>query len=122
MWSGLICGLEAVEIGAFVKSTYGPLGLTKYGCASDTGMVVGRNEWPYSLRTVTESAPSAIREPRLVKIWMTPLAASDPYSDEAAAPFTISMWSMSSELMSAREWRAGVPAPPQHRAGASGRA
>src|SRR6059058_220427 len=40
---------------------------------------------------------------------MTPLAASEPYSDEAAAPLTISTWSMSWELMSARPCRLIVP-------------
>src|SRR5260370_37394308 len=72
-------------------------------------MVFGRNDWPYSLRRVTARAPSGILAPRLVKIWITPLAASEPYSDEAAAPLMISTWSMSSELMSAREWRVGRP-------------
>ena len=38
--------------------------------------------------------------PRFVKIWITPAAASVPYSVDAAAPFTISMRSMSSGLMS----------------------
>ena len=38
--------------------------------------------------------------PFFVKIWMTPLDASVPYSVVAAAPFTISTRSMSSALMS----------------------
>ena len=63
---------------------------------------MGRNDWPYSLRTVTTSLPSGMRSPRLVKICTTPLAAFEPYRDDAAAPFTTSTRSMSSELMSAR--------------------
>src|SRR5437016_10699873 len=43
-----------------------------------------------------------MRSPRLVKICTTPLAAFEPYRDDAAAPFTTSTRSMSSELMSAR--------------------
>ena len=48
-------------------------------------------------RTCHLAAPPA---PRLVKIWITPAAASVPYSVAAAAPFTISMRSISSGLMS----------------------
>ena len=48
-------------------------------------------------RTCHLAAPPA---PRLVKIWMTPAAASVPYSVAAAAPFTISIRSISSGLMS----------------------
>ena len=70
---------------------------------------MGRNDWPYSLRTVTTSLPSGTRSPRFVKIWTTPFAASEPYSDDAAAPFTTSTRSMSSELMSARPCRVMVP-------------
>ena len=81
----------------------------RYGCESAQGIALGRNDWPYSLRTVTTSLPSGMRSPRLVKIWTTPLAAFDPYSDDAAAPFTTSMRSMSSELMSARPWCVIVP-------------
>jgi hypothetical protein len=40
-------------------------------------------------------------EPRRVRIWMTPLAAREPYSDAAAAPFTTSMLSMSIDSRSA---------------------
>src|SRR2546421_12455539 len=65
-------------------------------------MDFGRNDWPYSLRTVTESLPSGMRSPRLVKIWTTPFAAFEPYRDDAAAPFTTSTRSMSSALMTAR--------------------
>src|SRR3989449_4836466 len=50
-----------------------------------------------------------MRSPRLVKIWTTPFAASEPYKDEAAAPFTTSTRSMSSELMSERPCRVIVP-------------
>src|SRR5881396_2723769 len=73
------------------------------------GIDLGRNDWPYSLRTVTESLPSGMRSPRLVKIWTTPFAASEPYRDDAAAPFTTSTRSMSSELMSERPCRTMVP-------------
>src|SRR5438552_9469328 len=73
------------------------------------GIEWGRNDWPYSLRTVTESLPSGMRSPRLVKIWTTPFAASEPYSDDAAAPFTTSTRSMSSELMSESPCRTIVP-------------
>ena len=38
--------------------------------------------------------------PRFVKIWMTPLAARDPYIDAPAAPLMISNDSMSSAEMS----------------------
>jgi hypothetical protein len=38
--------------------------------------------------------------PRCVVIWITPFAAREPYSDAAAAPFTISMLSMSMASMS----------------------
>src|SRR3989475_7387256 len=75
----------------------------------DVAIDFGRNDWPYSLRTVTESWPSGMRSPRLVKIWTTPFAASEPYKDEAAAPFTTSTRSMSSELMSERPCRVIVP-------------
>ena len=67
------------------------------------GINLGRNDWPYSLRTVTASLPSGSLSPRLVKIWTTPFAALDPYNDDAAAPFTTSTRSMSCGLMSARE-------------------
>src|SRR3989442_8258809 len=50
-----------------------------------------------------------MRSPRFVKIWTTPFAASEPYKDEAAAPFTTSTRSMSSELMSDRPCRVIVP-------------
>src|SRR5206468_2590499 len=70
---------------------------------------LGRNDWPYSLRTCTTSLPSGTRSPRFVKTWTTPFAASEPYSDDAAAPFTTSTRSMSSELMSARPCRVIVP-------------
>src|SRR5438093_1560562 len=69
------------------------------------GMSLGRNDRPYSFRTVTTSFPSGSLSPRLVKICTTPFAAFDPYRDDAAAPFTTSTRSMSSELMSARAWR-----------------
>ena len=45
-------------------------------------------------------APPGPATPRRVKIWMTPAAASVPYRVAAAAPFTTSMRSMSSGLMS----------------------
>src|SRR5207245_8636801 len=83
-------------------SWYVPTVSIKYGCASAVGIALGRNDWPYSLRTVTTSLPSGMRSPRLVKICTTPLAAFEPYRDDAAAPFTTSTRSMSSELMSAR--------------------
>src|SRR5437870_13631804 len=50
-----------------------------------------------------------MRSPRLVKICTTPLAAFEPYKDDAAAPFTTSTRSMSSELTSARPWWVIVP-------------
>src|SRR2546427_13206089 len=75
----------------------------------DVAIDFGRNDWPYSLRTVTESLPSGMRSPRLVKIWTTPFAASEPYKDDAAAPLTISTRSMSSELISASVCRVMVP-------------
>src|SRR5438034_4089923 len=90
-------------------SVYVPIVSTTYGCASDTGIVFGRTDWPYSFRTVTASRPSASLSPRFVKIWITPFAASEPYSDDAAAPFTSSTRSMSCELMSASPCRVMVP-------------
>src|SRR5437773_2021609 len=45
-------------------------------------------------------APSSARRADLVVMLITPLAARDPYSDAAAAPFTTSTLSMSSALMS----------------------
>src|SRR2546422_2665413 len=71
-------------------SVYVPIVSTRYGCASETGIVFGRTDWPYSFRNVTASRPSASLSPRFVKIWITPFAASEPYSDDAAAPFTSS--------------------------------
>src|SRR2546422_11234474 len=50
-----------------------------------------------------------MRSPRFVKIGATPFAASEPYNDDAAAPFTTSTRSMSSELMSERPCRKIVP-------------
>ena len=47
--------------------------------------------------------------PRFVKIWMTPLDASVPYSVAAAAPLRISMRSIDSGGMSSR--RLGLPVP-----------
>src|SRR6266581_9088618 len=90
-------------------SVYVPSVSITYGDASAVGIALGRNDWPYSLRTVTTSLPSGTRSPRFVKICTTPFAASEPYSDDAAAPFTTSTRSMSSELMSARPWRVIVP-------------
>ena len=72
-------------------------------------MDLGRNDWPYSLRTLTTVRPSGILSPRLVKTCTTPFAAFEPYSDDAAAPFTTSTRSMSSELTSARPNRVMVP-------------
>ena len=43
-------------------------------------------------------------EPRLVKTWMTPAAASVPYSVVAAEPLMISMRSMSAGLI----WSSGL--------------
>jgi hypothetical protein len=55
---------------------------------------------PYSDRTVNR-APSEPLLARLVVIEMTPDAAREPYSVDAAAPFTTSTLSMSAGLMSA---------------------
>src|SRR2546425_7457736 len=63
-------------------SVYVPIVSTRYGCASDVGIVFGRTDWPYSFRTVTASRPSASLSPRFVKIWITPFAASEPRSEE----------------------------------------
>ncbi len=54
---------------------------------------------PCSMRAVTRARPG---RPRLVKIWITPVAASDPYSVLAAPPFVISTRSMSEMRMSAQ--------------------
>src|SRR5438093_1043696 len=72
-------------------------------------MLLGRNEAPASLRTLTSSLPSGRFSPRCVKIWITPFAASEPYSDEPAAPLTISTLSMSSAFKSASVARVIVP-------------
>src|SRR6266480_7962643 len=90
-------------------SVYVPSVSIRYGCESDVGIDLGGTDWPYSFRTVTASRPAASLSPRLVKIWMTPFAALEPYSDDAAAPFTSSTRSMSCELMSARPCRVMVP-------------
>ncbi len=50
--------------------------------------------------------------PRFVKIWITPLDASVPYSVAAAAPFRISMRSMDSGGMSSRRVALPCPEPP----------
>jgi len=86
-----------------------PSAATPYGCSTDTGTSFGEKEAPNSLRSDTWRAPSGILSPRLVKIWTTPFAASDPYREEAAAPFTTSIRSMSSALMSASVPRVIVP-------------
>ena len=52
---------------------------------------------PWSICAVQVAVPA---DPRLVKIWMTPPAASVPYKAVAAGPFTTSMRSMSLGLMS----------------------
>ena len=54
---------------------------------------------PPSTESVHAGAPA---EPRFVKIWITPPAASVPYSVVAAGPFTTSTRSMSAGLMPSR--------------------
>jgi hypothetical protein len=66
---------------------------------------------PTSLNTVQEARPA---RPFLVVMTMTPLAASVPYSVAADGPFTISMFSISSGLMSLR--LGAVPTPSWRRA------
>ncbi len=56
---------------------------------------------PYSPRTAIWNVFVDRPVPRLVVIWITPCPARAPYSEAAAAPFTISTWSMSSAPMSA---------------------
>jgi hypothetical protein len=56
---------------------------------------------PNSVRAVMRVFPISMLLPRAVRIWITPLAAREPYSEAAAAPLTTSMLSMSSEAMSA---------------------
>ena len=53
----------------------------------------------WSVWNVQRDAPAC---PRLVKIWMTPDAASVPYSVVAAGPLITSMRSMSEGSMSLR--------------------
>ncbi len=55
---------------------------------------------PISVSTDIRVGPGV---PFFVKIWMTPFAASDPYSVVAAPPGTYSMRSMFSSGMSAME-------------------
>ena len=55
---------------------------------------------PISLSTERRVGPGV---PFLVKIWITPLAASDPYNVVAAPPGTYSMRSMFSSGMSAMD-------------------
>ena len=64
---------------------------------------------PCSMRAVMRGAPGV---PFFVKIWMTPVAASDPYSVDAAPPFVISIRSMSlvSRSASAEDCSPPVPA------------
>ena len=64
---------------------------------------------PCSMRAVTRGAPG---EPFRVKIWMTPVAASDPKSVEAAPPLVTSIRSMSvvSRSDSAEDCSPPVPA------------
>ena len=59
------------------------------------------SDMPYST-LARNFTPSLWFLPERVVIWMTPLPAREPYSDEAAAPFTTSMFSMSCGLMSCR--------------------
>ncbi len=73
------------------------------------GTLLGSQLWPYSLRNVKTVWPSASCAPRLVKICTTPFAASDPYSELAAAPLMTSIRSTSSVLMSASVSREMVP-------------
>src|SRR5256885_891334 len=54
---------------------------------------------PTSLRKWNVT-PSRARRPDRVVMLITPLAAREPYSEAAAAPFTTSTLSMSSGLMS----------------------
>ena len=93
----------------FASRANSPAAVTLYGCEKLFGIVLRRSLLPYSLRTVTLVWPAASAAPRLVKICTTPLAASEPYSELAAAPLMTSMRSMSSELMSASERREIVP-------------
>ena len=86
-----------------------PVAVTLYGCEKLFGIVLRRSLLPISLRTVTLVWPEASAAPRLVKICTTPLAASEPYSELAAAPLMTSIRSMSSELISASERREIVP-------------
>ena len=64
---------------------------------------------PPSTRVVTRMPPSGSDWPRLVKTWTTPLAASEPYNADAAAPLTISTRSTSSPAISARPNRVITP-------------
>ncbi len=69
---------------------------------------------PVAIRTADHSdwklKRGAPARPFFVKIWITPLDASVPYSVAAAAPFRISTRSMDSGLMSSSF--EGSPCPP----------
>ena len=86
-----------------------PSAATLKACTLALGIRLVTNDAPTSLRTVTRSFPSARFLPRLVKICTTPLAASEPYSELAAAPLMTSIRSMSSEETSASDARLMVP-------------
>ena len=60
------------------------------------------------MRKLNRGAPAL---PRLVKIWITPLDASLPYSVAAAAPFRTSMRSIDSGLMSSKRDGAAAAVP-----------
>src|ERR1041385_2618440 len=106
MWSGLSTN-PPVEFRAKVMPP--AESLTANACELEAGISLLTNEEPISFRAVTSSLPSARVLPRLVKICTTPLAASEPYSELAAAPLMTSIRSMSSEAMSARVARLMVP-------------
>src|SRR3712207_2910686 len=67
------------------------------GARLGSGPNLSAREKPWSTSAVHEGRPVL---PRFVKIWITPAAASVPYSVAAAAPLMISMRSMSAGLMS----------------------
>lgn len=64
---------------------------------------------PASTRVVTRSAPSASEAPRFVNTCTTPFAASEPYSEDAAAPLITSMRCTSWGAISASPKRVITP-------------
>ena len=62
------------------------------------GVSIVQSTWPYSA-LASHWSPWRPLVPFLVMIWITPFAASAPYSVAAAGPFTTSIDSMSSGLM-----------------------